>query len=254
MSEIIHNPWTELRRFTSARLALGRAGDSLPTHEVLEFGLAHARARDAVHAPLDVATLSQELKAAMFSPVHVQSAAPDRAQYLRRPDMGRRLSAASRAILSAKLGRMKKPDVVFVIADGLSAVAPARHAVPVLKEITMRLQGWRVAPIIVATQARVALGDEIGELLCAEMTVMLLGERPGLSSPHSLGIYLLYKPHIGASDADRNCISNIRPEGLSYEAAAHKLHYLMTGARSLGASGVALKDDSDTGMLPDKHS
>jgi ethanolamine ammonia-lyase small subunit len=248
MSEIIQNPWTRLRSFTNARLALGRAGDSLPTQEVLRFGLAHAQARDAVHRALDVEGVVHELDSCGFGSVVVQSAARDRAAYLRRPDLGRRLDDASRLQLSAN---DKTRPVVFIIADGLSAIAPARHAVAVLREINGRLEdGLRIATVIVATQARVALGDEIGELLRAEMTVMLIGERPGLSSPDSLGIYLTYRPRIGCTDADRNCISNVRPEGLSYEAAAHKLLHLMLRARELGRSGVALKDESDLPRLP----
>jgi ethanolamine ammonia-lyase small subunit len=247
MSEIIQNPWTRLRSFTNARLALGRAGDSLPTQEVLRFGLAHAQARDAVHRALDVEEVVRDLRACGFGSVTMQSAAPDRAAYLRRPDLGRRLDDASRTLLSAN---KKAFSVIFIVADGLSAIAPARHAVAVLREINNRLEdGLRIAPVIVATQARVALGDEIGELLRAEMTVLLIGERPGLSSPDSLGIYLTYRPRIGCTDADRNCISNVRPEGLSYEAAAHKLHHLMLRARELGRSGVALKDESDLPRL-----
>ena len=248
MSEIIQNPWTRLRSFTNARLALGRAGDSLPTQEVLRFGLAHAQARDAVHRALDVEEVVRDLRACGFGSVTMQSAAPDRAAYLRRPDLGRRLDDASRTLLSAN---KKAFSVIFIVADGLSAIAPARHAVAVLREINSRLEdGLRIAPVIVATQARVALGDEIGELLRAEMTVLLIGERPGLSSPDSLGIYLTYRPRIGCTDADRNCISNVRPEGLSYESAAHKLLHLMLRARELGRSGVALKDESDLPRLP----
>ena len=261
MSEVIQNPWTRLRSFTNARLALGRAGDSLPTNEVLEFALAHAQARDAVHKTLDVESIARDLKASGFESISVQSAARDRAEYLCRPDLGRKLSDTSRSLLdryhpehsegstSSNESRREAPSAFFIIADGLSAIAPVRHAVPVLHEITGRLEGWRIAPIIIATQARVALGDEIGEFLNAEMTIMLIGERPGLSSPDSLGIYLTYKPHIGCTDADRNCISNVRPEGLSYEAASHKLHYLMTAARRLGNSGVALKDESAAALL-----
>ena len=263
MNEIIENPWTRLRSFTGARLALGRAGDSLPTREVLDFGLAHAQARGAVLHALDAAGIEQDLAASGFESITVQSAARDRAEYLCRPDLGRMLSDGSRSLLnsynsernakstaaesavSTSQNQRKTPFVAFIIADGLSAIAPTRHAVPVLKEIASRLGGWRIAPIIVATQARVALGDEIGQLLNAEMTVMLIGERPGLSSPDSLGIYLTYRPRIGCTDADRNCISNVRPEGLSYETAAHKLHYLMIEALSLGTSGIALKDQSE---------
>ena len=250
MSGIVENPWTRLRSFTSARLALGRAGDSLPTSEVLELALAHAQARDAVHNALDVDALKGKLSAAGFEFITVESAARDRAEYLRRPDIGRRLSDRSRSVVRACHSRQtSKQSAAFIIADGLSAIAPARHAVPVLKEIISRLEGQRIAPVVIATEARVALSDEIGELLDAEMTVILIGERPGLSSPDSLGIYLTYKPRVGCTDADRNCISNVRPEGLSYEAAAHKLHHLMLAARRIGQSGIALKDESDSSRL-----
>ncbi|QNI32288.1 ethanolamine ammonia-lyase subunit EutC [Alloacidobacterium dinghuense] len=249
MREIIQNPWTRLRSFTNARLALGRAGDSLPTNEVLEFALAHARARDAVHNMFDADRMTRELTASGFESITVQSAVSDRAEYLRSPDLGRKLNEQSRSLLTDQTLR-EAMYAVFIIADGLSAIAPERHAVPVLKEIMRKLEGWNLAPIIIATQARVALGDAIGELLNAEMTVMLIGERPGLSSPDSLGIYLTYKPHIGCTDADRNCISNVRPEGLSYPSAAHKLHHLMLAARRLGKSGIALKDESDQPALP----
>jgi ethanolamine ammonia-lyase small subunit len=258
MSEMIQNPWTRLRSFTNARLALGRAGDSLPTQEVLDFGLAHARARDAVHQSLDVEELVRALRAYGFSSLTVQSAARDRAEYLRRTDLGRKLNEADRMLLKGSASRSQNScseqseafAVAFIIADGLSAIAPARHAVPLLREVASKLEGWSIAPVIVATQARVAIGDEIGELLRAEMTVMMIGERPGLSSPDSLGIYLTYRPRMGCTDADRNCISNVRPEGLSYEAAAHTLHHLMLAARALGQSGVALKDESDLPRLP----
>lgn len=248
MSEILENPWTRLRTFTSARLALGRAGDSLPTNEILEFSFAHAQARDAVHRALDVRALEDELSAARFDFITVESAVCDRQEYLRRPDLGRKLSDQSRLQLANRNER-EAPVAVFIVADGLSSIAPTRHAVPVLKEILGGLEGWRIAPVIIATQARVALGDQIGELLKAEMTVMLIGERPGLNSSDSLGIYLTYKPRIGCTDADRNCISNVRSEGLSYESAAHKLHHLMLAARRMGHSGVALKDESDSPQL-----
>jgi ethanolamine ammonia-lyase small subunit len=258
MSEIVENPWTRLRSFTKARLALGRAGDSLPTNEVLELSLAHAQARDAVHNALDAESFAKNLAASGVESITVQSGARDRAEYLRRPDLGRKLNEKGRLLLeknchperSAERAAEGPPvSIAFIIADGLSAIAPERHAVPVLREITSKLESWTIAPIIIATQARVALGDEIGALLNAEMTIMLIGERPGLSSPDSLGIYLTCKPHIGCTDADRNCISNVRPEGLSYEAAAHKLHHLMLAARRIGQSGIALKDESDSRQL-----
>lgn len=248
---VIADPWRDLRRFTRARIALGRTGDSLPTQAVLEFGLAHARARDAVHASLPRDAIVAAAREAGYEPVAVHSAAADRAQYLRRPDLGRRLDAEGRARLG-RLAEASEPDVVLVIADGLSAQAAARHALPLIIELAPRLDGWKIGPIVVAEQSRVALGDEIGELLGAEQVVMLIGERPGLSSPDSLGIYLTYRPRVGRSDAERNCISNVRPEGLRYDTAARKLHGLLTGARRLGLSGVQLKDESDT-ALPDAH-
>ncbi len=241
---VVQNPWHQLRRFTPARIALGRTGNSMPTQAVLEFALAHARARDAVKIPLDSETLIAQLKLGGFDTAVVQSAATDRSTYLRRPDLGRQLNEAARASLR-KLALPVRPDVVFMIGDGLSSCAVASHAVPLLKEVRSKLDGWKIAPIVVAEQARVALGDEVGHLLGAEMAVVLIGERPGLSSPDSLGIYLTYAPQPGRSDSERNCISNVRPEGLSYSIAAHKLCHLLTAARRLRLSGIGLKDESD---------
>ena len=246
------NPWAPLRRLTSARIALGRAGPSLPTQAVLDFGLAHARARDAVHLLLDSAAVERDLRAAGFDALRVHSAAPERSVYLRRPDLGRKLDEASRHRMQALARREftsqaqpePAPDVVFVIADGLSAPAAAGHGVQVLQALRPRLAGWRIPAVVIAEQARVALGDEIGELLGAAQTVMLIGERPGLSAPDSLGIYLTHAPRVGRTDAERNCISNIRPEGLGYEQAARTLAYLLAAARQLGYSGVRLKDGS----------
>ncbi|MFM0334897.1 ethanolamine ammonia-lyase subunit EutC [Paraburkholderia fungorum] len=245
MSDFLEkNPWNALRQFTNARIALGRAGNSLPTAPLLAFNLSHAQARDAVHHPLDADVLHEQLRAQNFSTLDVHSAAPDREHYLRRPDLGRRLSDDSREALGKRV--IESPEVVFVIADGLSAFAASKQSIPLLQAVVPRLADWKIGPVVVARQARVALGDEIGELLGAKLVVMLIGERPGLSSPDSLGIYLTYAPKVGCSDAQRNCISNVRPEGLNYEAAAHKLHYLLTHARRLGLTGVGLKDDSDT--------
>ncbi|ANB70938.1 ethanolamine ammonia-lyase [Paraburkholderia phytofirmans OLGA172] len=244
MSDFLEkNPWNALRQFTNARIALGRAGNSLPTAPLLAFNLSHAQARDAVHHPLDTDVLHAQLRAQNFSTLDVHSAAPDREHYLRRPDLGRRLSDESRTAL----GQLKvdSPEVVFVIADGLSAFAASKQSIPLLQAVIPRLADWKIGPVVVARQARVALGDEIGELLNARLVVMLIGERPGLSSPDSLGVYLTYAPKVGCSDAQRNCISNVRPEGLDYPLAAHKLHYLLTHARRLGLTGVGLKDDSD---------
>jgi ethanolamine ammonia-lyase small subunit len=245
MSDSIEqNPWQALRAFTNARIALGRAGHSLPTAPLLAFNLAHAQARDAVHHPLDADTLHRQLRALGFSSLDVHSAAPDRTHYLRRPDLGRRLSDESREALRGFVSD-EAPNVVFVIADGLSAFAASKQSIPFLQAIAKRLSGWTIGPVVVARQSRVALGDEIGESLKANLVVMLIGERPGLSSPDSLGVYLTYAPKVGCTDAQRNCISNVRPEGLDYEAAARKLHYLLTQARSLRLTGVGLKDDSD---------
>jgi ethanolamine ammonia-lyase small subunit len=183
------------------------------------------------------------LRAQGFESLDVHSGAPDREHYLRRPDLGRRLSEESRSML-AQLSA-EPSDVVFVIGDGLSAFAASKQSIPLLQAVCPKLADWKIGPVVIARQARVALGDEIGELLNAKIVVMLIGERPGLSSPDSLGIYLTYAPKVGCSDAQRNCISNVRPEGLDYPLAAHKLHYLLTHARRLGLTGVGLKDDSD---------
>ncbi len=238
------NPWAELKQFTSARIALGRVGSSLPTNEVLRFGLAHAAARDAVHAPLDYTALGRELLAAGFDSHRVHSCAVDRATYLLRPDLGRDLRDDSRALLAASAD--KPLDTVFVIADGLSAFAIARHAVPLLVAVHALLPPTYVMPpVVIASQGRVAIGDAIGESLRARSVVVLIGERPGLSSPDSLGIYLTYAPKVGRTDAERNCISNIRPEGLPYADAARKLSWLLQTALQLRLSGIGLKDQSD---------
>ena len=238
------DPWYALRALTPARIALGRAGQSLPTRAHLEFQLAHARARDAVHAALDVATLREALAAVKLETAAVRSAAPDRATYLQRPDLGRRLDPSSRAALAA-MALPGAAEVAVVVADGLSARAAQSHAPLVLAELVPRLReaGWRIAPVVVALQARVALGDEIGALLHARLVLVLLGERPGLSAPDSLGAYLTWDPRPGRTDAERNCVSNIRPEGLVPALAADRLHYLMLEAARRRLSGVALKDD-----------
>ena len=248
---VIENPWRSLRAITNARIALGRAGVSQPTRHHLAFQLAHARARDAVHSALDAQQLADDLGAAGFSPVSLTSAAADRSTYLQRPDLGRRLSEESASVLStATSGNV---DCVFVVADGLSAIATQRHAVPLLEEVSRRLDitTRALAPVAIVQQGRVAIGDEIGERLGADLVVVLIGERPGLSSPDSLGVYLTWAPRVGRTDAERNCISNIREAGLSYEEAARTLVYLMTEARRRRLSGVTLKDESsDLPHLP----
>lgn len=231
------DPWAPLRPYTPSRIGLGRTGDAPSLTSVLDFQLAHARARDAVHAPLDTAALLAELGDARA--FHLRSRAPDRGTYLRRPDLGRRLDPASLAALPRG-----EWDAVFVLGDGLSATAVQRHAVPLLRELLPLLGGLRLAPPVVAREARVALGDEIGAAVGARLAVVLIGERPGLSVADSLGAYLTHAPRLGRRDAERNCVSNIHPHGgLSYAAAAGKIAWLMRAALRLGLTGVALKDD-----------
>ncbi|MCP1416899.1 ethanolamine ammonia-lyase small subunit [Pseudomonas laurylsulfativorans] len=247
-----HNPWLELRRLTPARIALGRTGTSIPTRAQLDFQYAHAQARDAVHLPFDHAALSSQLTERGRESLLLHSAAIDRNSYLQRPDLGRKLSEASaktlREYASAHPGGV---DLVIVIADGLSALAVHRHTLPFLARLEEQIaaEGWTVAPVILVEQGRVAVADEIGELLGAKMTVILIGERPGLSSPDSLGLYFTYNPKVGLTDAYRNCISNVRLEGLSYGMAAHRLLYLMREACRRQLSGVNLKDEAQVQTL-----
>jgi ethanolamine ammonia-lyase small subunit len=231
--------WSALRRHTQARIGLGRAGSGLPTRHRLELQAAHAAARVAVHTPVDPDLLAAALPGTPTLRVH--SAAPDRLTYLQRPDLGRRLDDADRARLPHG-----DWDAVIVIADGLSSRAVHDHAAAVVRETTALLPGWQLAPVVLAAQARVALGDDIGHALGAAMSVVLIGERPGMSAADSLGAYLTYAPRPGRTDADRNCISNIRPPlGHSPRDAAHTLATLMHRARDLRLTGVALKDESD---------
>jgi ethanolamine ammonia-lyase small subunit len=269
------DPWFTLRRHTPARIALGRSGASLPTAEWLRFGVAHAQARDAVHLPLDAMAVEAALRPLGLPTVGVHSAAADRATYLRRPDLGRRLLDAERERLQALAGGggaqaggtaadravaeagaaaqgmtgqlVSAPDLAIVIADGLSARAVHEQAAPLLAALLPLLvaERLRLAPLVLARQARVALGDDIGAALAARAVLVLIGERPGLSSPDSLGAYLTWAPRPGRSDAERNCVSNIRPDGLPHAEAARKLAWLLAAARRLGATGVVLKDDSD---------
>ncbi|MDQ0509222.1 ethanolamine ammonia-lyase subunit EutC [Ancylobacter amanitiformis] len=241
----IEDSWSRLAGITPARIALGRVGTGLPTREVLRFALAHAQARDAVHAPFDSARMAGEIAALGFETLELASAAPARDAYLRRPDLGRRLSDASRAVLRA--GAFPPRDLAIVVADGLSSTAIHAQAVPFLAAFKGRIAeaGWRVAPVAIASQARVALGDEVGEALRAEAVVVLIGERPGLSSPDSLGLYLTFAPRAGRTDAERNCISNVRGEGLSHDQAAFKLAWLLGQALARRLTGVSLKDESD---------
>jgi ethanolamine ammonia-lyase small subunit len=244
---VTSNPWSALRRFTAARIALGRSGVSQPTAQQLEFQLAHARARDAVHLELDHAALGEALAAACGVPcVSLHSAARDRHIYLQRPDLGRQLDHASRATLAALPPSAARYDLALVVADGLSALAIEQNAAPFIRALMVRLAGeqWRLAPVTIVQQGRVAVGDEVAHLLNAQAVVVLIGERPGLSSPDSMGLYLTWAPRPGLTDANRNCISNVRPEGLTYDAAAFKLHYLLSESRRRQLSGIALKDET----------
>ena len=229
--------WTDLRRFTPARVALGRAGNGLPTAAHLEFQAAHAAARAAVHASLDTTALRNELNAAGLPSIAVRSQAPDRRAYLLRPDLGRRLQ--DRSVIPSMPGAM-----LFVVCDGLSAVAAQRHAVPLLRLAVPALAD--VAPVVIVEQGRVAIGDDIGQAMGAEAVAVLIGERPGLSAADSLGIYLTWHPRRGRTDAERNCISNIRPEGLPPDAAAAKLLWLIGAMRRLRLTGIGLKDEQPT--------
>jgi ethanolamine ammonia-lyase small subunit len=244
------DPWQALRRFTAARIALGHTGVSQPTSAQLDFQLAHARARDAVHQALDTASLARALAAAWpgASPVlQLHSAAENRNVYLQRPDLGRRLDAPSRAAIASQRAEEAPYDLAMVFADGLSARAVAQNAPPFLQALQARLapETWTLAPLAIVEQGRVAVGDEVGELLGARLVVVLIGERPGLSSPDSMGLYLTWAPRVGLTDERRNCISNVRPAGLGALEAAGRLHYLLTQARARQLSGVGLKDETD---------
>ena len=258
--------WDALRRFTDARIALGRAGVGLPTAPHLALRLAHAQARDAVHLRFEAEGVGDALRGIGLEPLLLHSAAADRTDYLQRPDHGRRLDDRSRQTLAerraaaaaanadegtdAGAGPGARGDVAFIVCDGLSALAVHRHAAALLGATLARLRAgpagaWTLTPVAVVEQGRVAIGDEIGHALQAGIAVVLIGERPGLSSADSLGVYLTWAPRPGLTDASRNCISNIRPAGLSIEAAASKLVQLLTQARSRCLSGIGLKDEVD---------
>jgi len=227
--------WEALRRATRARVGIGRAGDGLPTRELLAFQMAHAAARDAVHGRVAFETIAAAL--ADREVIRVASAAPDRATYLRRPDLGRRLGESEAAHLPAG-----PYDVVFVIADGLSSAAVEAHAVPCLEATIARLDGLTIGPIVLASEARVALGDAIGAGMGARVVAVLIGERPGLSAADSLGAYLTHAPRPGRRDSERNCLSNIHAHGLTPEDAAVKLAWLIREALRLGLTGIDLKE------------
>jgi ethanolamine ammonia-lyase small subunit len=235
--------WEQLRTATSARIALGRAGGSLPTSEWLRFKSAHAAARDAVHCVFEAERLASEIAGMGVEVMIADSAAADRLTFLVRPDLGRRLDERSRYAIQ-ELAVSEPVDLAIVVSDGLSAISVHRQVAPLLEILLPKLQsdGWRLAPIVIVRFGRVAIEDEVGQLLRAQLALILIGERPGLGSPDSLGAYLVYSPRPGNTDAQRNCVSNIRPEGLSLEAAAGTIHYLLTEARRRRLSGVELKD------------
>lgn len=243
-SGIITNEWSVLRKFTNARIGLGRSGVSLPTQELLNFQLAHAKAQDAVYLPLDIDKLSNQLK---HSPLLLHSKAKDRTTYLQRPDLGRILDEKStKKLLQEKMEEKKPYDLAITIVDGLSSLAIHENAVNFIKELKVCLdkddEDWSLSPLSIVEHGRVAIGDEIGELLNANAVLVLVGERPGLSSPDSLGLYLTWAPRVGLKDANRNCISNIRFKGLSYSEAVNKAVYLLKESRKRKLTGVNLKD------------
>jgi ethanolamine ammonia-lyase small subunit len=238
--------WADLRRLTAARIGLKRTGASLATGPLLDFQHAHARARDAVHEPLDEAQLIAELAGLGGPVVAVSSAAADRQRYLMRPDLGRRLAPGAEATL-APHNHKAGYDVVFIVTSGLSARAVQSHARPVLACLlpALRTEDWRIAPLVIVRQGRVAVGDIIATALRAACVAVLIGERPGLSAPDSMGAYLTWQPHPHTTDAERNCISNIRPDGVGYADTALKLAHMLRTMRARRLSGVQLKDDSD---------
>jgi ethanolamine ammonia-lyase small subunit len=246
MSDDLPGPWDALRRLTAARIGLKRSGASLATAPLLEFQFAHARARDAVHQALDTGQLEKDLTGLGLPTLTVDSLAKNRPQFLMRPDLGRQLSPEAERTVATKKGTY---DIAFVISDGLSAGAAQKHAGPLLAEIIPALKDWRIAPLVTVRLGRVGAGDAVATALNATAVVILLGERPGLTAPDSLGAYLTWKPRPDTTEAGRNCVSNIRPEGVKYADAARTIVHLLRAMRANGASGIALKDESDRLLL-----
>ncbi|RXJ86679.1 ethanolamine ammonia-lyase subunit EutC [Arcobacter sp. CECT 8985] len=269
---VIKNRWDVLKEFTEARIGLGRVGVNLPTNELLAFQLAHAQAQDAVHLPLDVESLSQELNNMPIdmkllnnqitetgliqdgcTPILLHSKAQNRSIYLQRPDLGRRLDEHSINLLKNFSNEDTTYDLAIVIVDGLSSFAIKENAVKYIQKLTSSLaneqDSWKLAPITIVQQGRVAIGDEVGSLLNAKAVMVLVGERPGLSSPDSLGLYLTYNPKVGLTDAYRNCISNVRLDGLSYDEAVNKSMYLIKESRRVKLSGVNLKERTQDNII-----
>lgn len=237
------DPWIDLRRFTQARIALGRTGHAIPTPALLDFQLAHAQARDAVHFPWDITTFAAQVRELGQEVLLLETPVSSRSEYLRRPDLGRVLTEASRTRLTDY--NASAADVALMVTNGLSSTAVERHGVALLQTIVegFRARQYRIAPICLVANGRVALADDIGSLLAAKVAVIIVGERPGLSAADSLGLYLTFAPRTGNTDAERNCISNVRPPaGLGYAAAAAKLLYLTEESLRRGISGVGLKD------------
>lgn len=262
---VVHNPWRDLRQFTDARIGLGRAGISLPTSEMLAFQLSHAQARDAVNFPLNINEMKAKLTAitkANAGVLHLHSQAVDRVTYLQRPDLGRKLNENSRQLLlnfvaEQQQSTQEKYDLAIVVVDGLSSLAVQKNAAPFITELFSQLsvnKPLTLAPITLVEQGRVAIGDDIGELLNAQIVMVLIGERPGLSSPDSLGLYLTWEPKTGLNDSLRNCISNIRPAGLPYIDAARRAAYLLNEAKTLKLTGVNLKDRTQDDVIEHQQS
>ena len=258
-SLITENPWNLLRDYTDARIGLGRTGVSIPTSHSLAFQLAHAQAQDAVHLPLDIEHVydqinNNNLNPENFLPILLHSQATSRTIYLQRPDLGRRLNSDSiEKLEKINLDKNEPFDLSIVIVDGLSSLAIKENAVNYIEKLLSALtndsQKWEIAPLVIVQQGRVAIGDEVSELLKAKISLVLIGERPGLSSPDSLGLYLTWNPKVGLTDASKNCISNVRSEGLSYEEAVKKTMYLLKESRRLELSGVNLKDRTTSDVI-----
>ncbi len=268
----IPNSWAFLREYTEARIGLGRTGVSIPTNHLLDFQLAHAQAQDAVHLPLDTEHVEEQLNKISininllsdmdsnelfqngYSPILLHSQAVNRVIYLQRPDLGRRLDSHSCKLLTKSIDQTRVPyDLSIVIVDGLSSLAIKENAVKYIQVLSHALakdnNQWKLSPISIVHQGRVAIGDEVGEILKAKITLVLIGERPGLSSPDSLGLYLTWNPKVGLSDVSRNCISNVRSDGLSYKEAVKKTIYLLKESRRLELSGINLKDRTTDDVL-----
>jgi ethanolamine ammonia-lyase small subunit len=244
----IANPWSALRALTSARIGLARTGASLATTPLLALRLAETRARDAVHEVLDTTRLAADLAQLAGPVLTVASAAIDRRAYLMRPDLGRRLAPDAAAVLAPHAGAY---DLALIVADGLSARAVQTHATPVLAGLlpALRAQGWRIAPVVIVRHGRVAVGDAVASALGAAGAAILIGERPGLSAPDSMGAYLTWRPGPHTTDADRNCVSNIRPDGIGYAEAGDTIARLLGAIRARSVSGIRLKDEGEQGLI-----